>query len=413
MIYFRIFLESLNFAWHSLVVNKLRTSLSLLGITIGIFTIVAVFTAVGSLERSIRGSFEKLGSNVVYVQRWPWGGGGGEWWKLIQRPEPTYREMQMLEKKLNKTERIAFGFGLNKTAKYRENSVESATLMPVSFEYFDIWGYDLDAGRYFSSHEAQSGRPICVIGNDVAVGLFPNGDALGREIKVMGRKLTVVGLLAKEGKSLIGGGTDGNIFIPVNYARKLMNADEYSNAFIMAVAKPGVGLDELKDELEGAMRSIRKLKPKAENNFALNEVTAVSSMLDTFFAALAQIGSVIGGFSILVGGFGIANIMFVSVKERTNQIGIQKSLGAKNYFILMQFLFESIMLSVFGGLLGVALVFIVVTLVQNFTDYYFSMSFGNFMLGIGLSTIIGIVSGFLPARAASRLDPVEAIRSGM
>ena len=412
MIYLRIFLESLNFAWHSLTVNKLRTGLSLLGITIGIFTIVAVFTAVGSLERSIRGSFEKLGSNVVYVQRWPWGGGGDEWWKLIQRPEPTYREMQMLEKKVHKTERVAFGFGMSKTAKYRENSVEGASLMPVSHEYFDIWGYEMEEGRYFSQMESQTGRPICVIGADVAEGLFPAGDAIGHDIKIMGRKLRIVGLLKKEGKSLVGGSTDGSIFIPINFVRKMMNADEYNNAFIMAVAKPGVGLDELKDELEGAMRGIRRLKPKADNNFALNEVTAVSSMIDTFFSMLAKIGSIIGGFSILVGGFGIANIMFVSVKERTNQIGIQKRLGAKNYFILLQFLLESILLSLFGGLLGIALVFGIVTIVQNFTEYYFTMSFGNFMLGIILSTSIGVISGFLPALSASRLDPVEAIRSG-
>lgn len=416
MIFLRIFKESFNFAIHALVVNKLRTVLSLLGVTIGIFTIITVFTIVDSLERNIRDSVSSLGSNVVYVQKWPWGGGGGEykWWKYFQRPEPGYREMQQLQKRMTTASSIAFAYGMNKTLKFKGNSVENATILPCSHEYYDVWTFEIEKGRYFSELESKNGAPIAVIGKDIADGLFGSVDPIGKQMKLMGRKIRVVGVFAKQGQSLIGQDTDETVLMPVAYARTMMNIENQNGALIMASAKPGVDITELKDELRGVMRSLRKLKPKADDNFALNEISVLSQGLDAMFGIIGFAGGVIGLFSILVGGFGIANIMFVSVRERTNQIGIQKSLGAKKSFIRSQFLLESVILCLMGGVIGLLIIYLGLQLFYLAVPdlgLKIAMSSKNVIQGLGLSAMIGILAGFIPAWIASRLDPVEAIRT--
>ncbi len=414
MIFLRIFKESLNFALHALRVNMLRTILSLLGITIGIFTIISVLTAVDSLESNIRSSVAELGSNVIYVQKMPWGGGEGdyEWWKYFQRPNPGYREFEKLEKRTKTTRAMAFGFGMNRTIKRGLNSVENATVVPVSHDYYELWNYEIDKGRYFSPLESKSGSPAAVLGAEIAEGLFGSEDPLGKEIKVMGRKLRVIGTFARQGESLVGQNVDEFAVVPVSFIRGIMNVEDQNGAFIMAKTLPGIEMEEMKDDLRGAMRSIRKLKPKADDNFALNESSLLTSGMDMVFGVIGLAGWIIGGFSILVGGFGIANIMFVSVRERTNQIGIQKSLGAKNYFILLQFLLESILLCLIGGFIGLALVYGLMTILTELSGFEFVLSAKNIMQGVIVSVIIGLVSGFIPAYSASRLDPVEAIRAG-
>ena len=414
MIFLRILRESFNFAIHALRVNMLRTILSLLGVTIGIFTIISVFTVVDSLERSIRNSVSELGSNVVYIQKMPWGGGGGEykWWKYFQRPEPSYTDFQRLEDRVTTVGAMAFAFGMNKTLKYKLNSIENATILPTTHDYYEIWNYDLAEGRYFSPQESMSGVPVAVIGAEIAEGLFGFQNPLGREIKMMGRKMRVIGVFEKQGQSLVGQDVDEFVIVPMNFVRGMMNVQDQNGAFIMAMSRPGIELTEMKDELQGVMRSIRKLKPKADDDFALNEMSLLSSGLDALFGIVGVAGAVIGGFSILVGGFGIANIMFVSVRERTNQIGIQKSLGAKNYFILMQFLLESIVLCLIGGTIGLVIVYALVLVVGPSSGFDIALSLKNIIQGLSISVVIGVISGFVPAFIASRLDPVEAIRSG-
>ncbi|MDZ7847364.1 MAG: ABC transporter permease [Owenweeksia sp.] len=217
MIFLRILKESFNFAMHALAVNKLRTLLSLLGITIGIFTIISVFTVVDSLERNIRNSIADLGSDVVYIQKWPWGGGGGgnyPWWKYFQRPDPAYRELALLKKRTNSTQAMAFTFGLKRTLKYQRNSVEQATVLSVSHDFYEIWPYELESGRFFSPLESNSGSPVAVLGAEISQGLFGINDPIGREVKVMGRKLRVIGIIKKQGQSLVGQNVDENIIVP-------------------------------------------------------------------------------------------------------------------------------------------------------------------------------------------------------
>jgi putative ABC transport system permease protein len=405
--------ESLLFAWQSLAANKLRSFLSLLGITIGIFAIILVFTIVDSLENNIRGSIKTLGNNVVYVQKWPWlFGPDYPWWKYINRPTPQYYELDELQQRCKSTEALAYRLGARKTIKYKSNSVQNAVISGVSHDFYKIKSFELSAGRYFSQNETDAGYHVALIGAEIAAGLFPNEDPIGKEIKISGQKATVIGLIKKEGESLLGNSFDYQAMIPFNFARYVMDTkSENSDPAIYAKARPNVTNAEMMDELTGLLRGIRRLKPLAEPNFALNETSLISKGFDGLFEVIGLAGWIIGGFSILVGGFGIANIMFVSVRERTNLIGIQKSLGAKNIFILVQFLGESVLLSTIGGFFGLLFTYLMTFLGQSVMHMEISLTGTNIILGFTISVLIGIISGFIPAYDASQLDPVEAIRS--
>jgi putative ABC transport system permease protein len=406
--------ESIVFAWQALVVNKLRTFLSLLGITIGIFSIITVFTIVDSLERNIRGSVQSLGENVVFVMKWPWTFGPDyPWWKYMNRPVPAYSELAELQRKIKSADAIGFRIGARKTLKRNNNTIENAIVSGWSFEFGKVKSFDIEDGRYFREDEVDGGYNVVLLGYTLAQGLFPNNEnALGKTIKVAGRNCKVIGLLKKEGESMLGNSMDNQAVVPYNFARLLMDVkSENSDPFIAAKAKPGVTNIQLKDELTGAMRAIRGLKPLADDDFSLNETNLLSKGFDGLFDMVSIAGAIIGGFSILVGGFGIANIMFVSVRERTNIIGIQKSLGAKNYFILSQFLFEAVFLSLIGGIIGLIIIYFLTLISHSFIDMEITLTRSNIILGLSISVLIGIISGFIPAYGASQLDPVEAIRT--
>lgn len=410
---FLLFKESVLFAWQSLVSNKLRSFLSLLGITIGIFAIILVFTIVDSLESNIRGSLQSLGNNVVYVQKWPWlFGEDYPWWKFINRPVPQYHELAELQKRSKSTEAIAFRLGARRTLKYRSNSVQNAIVAGISHDFYRIKSFELSAGRYFTQNETDAGYRVAVIGASIAEGLFPGEEALGKELKIAGQKAVVIGVIKKEGESMLGPSMDYQVLVPFNFARYMIDIkSENTDPTIYVKAKPNVSNAEMIGELTSIMRGIRKLKPAAPDNFAINELSLINRGLDVLFDIIGLAGWIIGGFSILVGGFGIANIMFVSVRERTNLIGIQKSLGAKNSFILFQFLSESVLLSLIGGIFGLLITYVMTLLGKNLVDMEITLSTTNIILGITISVLIGIISGFIPAYSASQLDPVEAIRT--
>ncbi|MFV8225037.1 ABC transporter permease [Christiangramia aquimixticola] len=417
LIYLRVLKESFNFAISALTNNKLRTFLSLLGVTIGIFSIIAVLAAVDSLKKDITGSLSSLDNSTIIVMRFNFGPSDIPRWKREQFPDVTYEEYQNLKKSLPDTEAISFVLGVpgGSAIKYRDATSAGVDIGAVTHEYYDIEAFDLKEGRFFNEPEAVSGSGVIVLGHEVAQNLFGDSSGLGKEVRIFGRRATVIGVLAKQGQSLFGGSRDSQVFVPANFARRVFGSTK-GTVFPQIILKPedGVDNDEYIATLEQQLRNMRGTKPGEVNTFFVNQLQGFADFIDNITGQLNVIGLVISGFSLLVGGFGIANIMFVSVKERTNLIGIQKSLGAKNKFILSQFLFEAIILSVIGGLVGLFLVWVVSLIASQFTgDFEFVLSPFNIFIGTLVSAIIGLISGIIPAISASKLDPVEAIRTGM
>lgn len=419
MLVFKLILESFRFAWNALKMNLLRTILSLLGVTIGIFAIISVFTLVDSLEKNIRESFSFLGAGVIYVEKWPYtpdASGEYRWWDFWRRPTASYDEFRFLQNHLTTQDGIAiYSTKGDVTAKRGSNSISDVNLSGGSYGYSDIFELNISEGRYFSMSEVESGRNVAIIGHNIENALFPGETAIGKPVKIRGLSYTVIGVIKKEGESFLETPTnDDKMIIPYNSFRKLYQTgtgawDENDSKIGLKGKPTDVGLVELESEVTGLLRSRRGLKPTEDDNFALNRPEAIANAIGSLFDVVGIAGWIIGGFSILVGGFGIANIMFVSVKERTNIIGIQKSLGAKNYFILFQFLFEAIFLSVIGGAAGLLLVVLITLIPMGSLEV--SLTLKNIVLGLGVSAIIGTVSGIIPAALAARLDPVIAIRS--
>ncbi len=415
MKFLRQTIESFRFAWQALVSNILRTTLSLLGVTIGIFSIIAVLTMVDSLERNIKESLADIGTNVLYVQKWPWiFGGEYQWWKYFQRPEPTYTEYKFLKDNLENAETIvAMDAKNNVTVKNGSNSYSSTLIQGVSFEYDQISEVAVQHGRYFLPQEVDGSRLVAIIGSDITEALFPNvADPTGLTFKLRGLTFVVVGVTEKKGKGLLditGNNPDVKCLIPYGAFAKLFQSFKPSIDIVVKGREKDEGLAELEAEITGLLRSRRGIKPVQDVNFAINRPEAATKAISGIFTVLTLAGWIIGSFSMLVGGFGIANIMFVSVKERTNLIGIQKSLGAKNYFILFQFLFEAVLLSLVGGLVGLLLVYGMTFVKLGSLEVVLSAN--NVILGLGVSSIIGIVAGIVPALLAARMDPVIAIRA--
>lgn len=412
-LFFQLVRESVLFASHSLLGNKLRTFLSLLGITIGIFAIITVFTVTDSLEKNIRGSIESLGNNIIIVEKWPWAFGPDyPWWKYMLRPTAQVTDLEAILRNSKTAEAAAFRVDTKKRVQYFDNTVENAVISGVSADYNLVSNFEIEQGRYFTQLESDEGKNVAILGKTLQDGLFsPGENPLGKEVKIFGRKFIVIGIIKKQGESMLGNSMDNQIMLPLNFVRNILDVRAESNQPYIAVkAKAGVGNLQLIDELTGILRSERRLQPGTEDNFALNETSVLSKGFDGLFSVIGTVGWIIGGFSILVGGFGIANIMFVSVKERTNLIGIQKSLGAKNYFILLQFLSEAVFLSLIGGALGLLVIWVITLFAGDAFGMEITLTMANVVLGFTISFLIGIISGFVPAYGAAQLDPVEAIR---
>jgi putative ABC transport system permease protein len=409
-----IFISSILLTLQELWSHRLRAFLSILGISIGIFCMVSVKMMVDSVERNVKSSFNRLGDNVVFIDRFPWTQEADQkWWIFLKRPTPSYQDFKKVQEKVQSAKHVAIrGIMMGKDLKYLNNTVSNLPVAVPTHELADILNMEFSEGRFFAPVESSLGSPVIVLGNNVAASLFPNIDPIGKQVRFMGRMVRVVGVLKREGKSILGDGFDDVALVPYNYLRRYTNLDGESFMPLLFVqAKDGVSIDQLKDEITGVLRAERKLRPTQEDNFALNQLSLLTSLLDGIFVVLNVAGGIIGMFALLVGGFGIANIMFVSVKERTGMIGIKKSLGAKRRVILFEFLFEAIVLSIIGGFIGLLLVIGLANVGNRFVDAFeMVVSVQNVYFGIIISVVIGIVAGFIPALQASRMNPVEAIR---
>ena len=412
--------ESFRFAWKALKSNVLRTILSLLGVTIGIFAIITVLTLVDSLEKNIRDSLDFLGTGVIYIEKWPFtadNNGEYRWWDFWQRPNASYAEYKFLLSNLNHQNGMAiFASKGNVNIKRDNNSIGQVRLVGGSIGYDAVFELNMDKGRFFNAEELESGRNIVVIGHEVANALFLNGtDPIGRTIKIKNLKYVVAGVFTKEGQSFLGTPSkDYTAVIPYQSFRRLYQTGtgdpfELTSRIGVKGMDSDIGLVELENEVRGILRVRRGLRPTEKDNFVLNRPEAIANVISGVFDVFGTAGWIIGGFSILVGGFGIANIMFVSVKERTSIIGLQKSLGAKNYFILFEFLFEAVFLSLIGGHAGLFFVYLVTFIPMG--SLIVTLTIKNIVLGLGVSTAIGLISGIVPAAMAARMDPVEAIRA--
>jgi putative ABC transport system permease protein len=410
----QILKESIRGAFQAIADNKLRSFLSTLGISIGIFCIILVYTMIDSLQKNIQGGIDALGSNVVLVQRWPFEFGGDyAWWKYINRPIAKYSEYEKLNEALkeNAVCCLMLHYGADKI-KFNDIVISNPGVVACTQNYEKMRSFEIDYGRFFNELDFFTGTNAVVIGADIADGLFNNPEnAIGKTIKMDGKKITIIGVLKREGSNLLETSLDNNVILSYNYVKSIIAVGHnFMEPSIYVKPIGNASIDFIHDEVRKNMRAVRRLAPGVEDNFAVNEFSMLTEAFAPLFKILRVVGTFIGLFSIIVGCFGVANIMFVSVKERTNLIGIQKSLGAKNNFILIQFLVEAVVLCIIGAVIGLALVLtgLGVAILMGFTMV---LTVFNIFLAFIISFTIGVLAGIIPAYQASRLDPVEAIRS--
>lgn len=417
LVYFRLLKESFGFAMNALRNNKLRTLLSLLGVTIGIFSIIAVLAAVDSLDRKIKSDISGLDNKSIFLFKYCFGPSDVPDWKIDQFPDVNFDEYNYIKNNVDGVEAVCYQFFTNReNIKHDDKVASSVSIKPCTYELIEIEKLDFAEGRFFNEQESNSGKNCVILGSEIADVLFENQNPIDKEVRLYGQKFIVIGVLKKVGERMInfGSNPDNTVYVPINKVRSMFgdNNDQFRPIIIIR-PEENVELEDIKGELTQKLRIKRGLKAGEIDNFFVNVLKGATDQIDAIITQMNIMGWVIAGFSLLVGGFGIANIMFVSVKERTNLIGIQKSLGAKNRFILFQFLFEAVILCVIGGFIGLLLVWLISIVLTSALDFEFVLGIGNVVLGTSLAIIIGLIAGILPAISASKLDPVEAIRSGM
>lgn len=397
--------------------NRLRTTLSLLGIAIGIFCIVAVLAVLNSMEVKIRENMSALGSDVLYIGRKPWMPENGEykWWEYLQRRPMSLTELRALEHNVPAAAVTTISyFKPNATIKSGDASLDGVVVYAAMPGLEKVQNVEIEKGRYLSASELETGSNSAVIGHEVAESLFGSRNALDKTIRLGGRSFNVAGVMRKEGQNMAGFNFDNSVLISYATASSLfdLHSLDWSNdPTIMVKARPGVPLDELQDEVTGVLRALRKVRPGAPADFSVNRLSEVSKRLTQVFGVVNVIGGVIGLFSLLVGAFGIANIMFVTVRERTKVIGLKKAIGARRVVILTEFLVEAVTLCIIGGAIGILLVWLLGLALTYGADFAVNLSLRNIAFGVGISAVVGIIAGLVPAIAASRLNPVVAIRS--
>ncbi len=409
---FNILRNSLKLTFQELKVNKLRTALSLTGIAFGIFCIIGVLATVNSLERNIQNEVNSLGSNTIYVDKWEYSGGPDKpMWKFRARPEMKYEEVAMIKERSQLTDEAAFLLRTGSNISYKDDVIQNVSVYGIVESQTIIQPLGFEEGRYMASAEFNNGTNVCLIGYDNAEKLFGStARALGKQIDLRGKKVTIVGVIKKEGKNFIGWDYDNCVMVNYKFCNQIFEP-KFSNPVIIIKGKDGITPSALTDELKGIMRQVRRLSPMQEDNFSLNSVEAFSKAITGFFVTINVVGGVIGGISLIVGMFGIANIMFVTVKERTNVIGLKKAIGAKSRSILFEFLTEASILCIMGGFIGLIFVYILTLVLSGPLEFPVYISWPMLVTTIIICLVVGILSGIIPAIRAARLDPVVAIRS--
>jgi len=393
-------------------VNKLRTTLSLTGIAFGIFCIIGVLAAVNSLERNIQSEVKTLGSNTIYIDKWEYSGGPDRpMWKYKARPIAKYTEAEMVRERSLLLDDISFLMQNGAPVSYRDDVIQNARVYGITASQMTIQPLKFETGRFFSTSEFSSGANVCLIGYENAVNFFNSAErALGKQVEVRGKKLTIIGVIKKEGKNFIGWDYDNCVMLSYKMARQMFD-ERSGNPILIAKGKEGVTTAALNDELRGIMRQVRRLSPRQEDNFSLNSVEAFSKAITGFFSVLNVVGSIIGGISLIVGLFGIANIMFVTVKERTSIIGLKKAIGARKSSILYEFLLEAITLCLLGGAIGLFFVYIGTVISSKLLKFPIYISMPMLVISIIVCVVVGTLAGIFPATRAAKMDPVVAIRS--
>lgn len=393
--------------------NKLRTFLSLFGITIGIFCIIGVLAVVNSLEQNIKNEVSSLGNNTIYIDKWEYTAGGNDypWWKYVNRPSPAFEEVKQIKERTPSAKYTAFRMQVQDNIEYKGSVLSNVNLYGISEDFDGIQPLEIIYGRYISEAEFDRGANVIVAGHEIAEKIFGSPElAVDKEVTVRGKKVQIIGVIKKQGKQMIGGWEfDQSIIIPYKYARNIMN-ELKADPIIMVQGQDNLSSKALKDDLIGTMRAIHKLSPTKEDDFSLNDINDLTESISVAFVSLNIGGWAIAALSLIVGMFGVANIMFVSVRERTGQIGLKKAIGAKSHIILTEFLLESAFLCIIGGLIGLTLVFILTQILSGVLDFPVYISTNNMIMAIVICIIVGILAGFIPARQAARMDPVVAIR---
>jgi len=409
-----VILSSCKMAAQELWKNKLRTFLSLFGITIGIFCIIGVLATVNSLEHNIKNEVNSLGNNTIYIDKWLYTTDDDDypWWKYVNRPYPKFEEVKHIKERTPSAKYTVFRIATIDNVDYKGSSLSNVNLYGVTEDFENIQALDVPIGRYISPSEFDRGSNSVVLGNKVAEELFGSPEqALDKEVVIRGKKLQIIGVIKKQGSQMIGGWDfDQSVIMPYRFSKTIMREDR-SDPVIMVQGKENLSSKVLKDDLAGTMRALHKLSPTKEDDFALNDINDLTESISSAFVSLNIGGWAIAALSLIVGMFGVANIMFVSVRERTSQIGLKKAIGAKSYIILTEFLIESAFLCIIGGLIGLLLVFLLTQILTMALNFPVFISTGNMVMAIIICIVVGILAGFIPASQAARMDPVVAIRS--
>ncbi len=405
--------NSFKMAIGELKANKLRTFLSLFGITIGIFCIIGVLATIDSLQSKIKSDLSSFGNNSVYIDKWDYSGGPEyPWWKFVKRPSMKMEEMEFVKKKSTLASNMAFVMQTQESFSYEDNILKGVNIYGITPEYKNIQSFNIGYGRFLSESDFTRGVPYVVIGYKVAEELYGKADkGVGKTITYKGRKLLVIGVIEKQGSAIINGyDYDKSTIVTHNYMASVYNPDNLGPV-IMVQPKPGITSKALQEELTGIMRQIRKLSPTQDDNFTCNDVAQFKDQVESVFGAVNQGGWAIAGLSLIVGAFGVANIMFVTVRERTSQIGLKKAIGAKSSSILYEFLLESAFLCIIGGLVGLFLVWILALALSSFLPFAITIAPSIIFLAFSICIILGVISGIIPASIAAKMNPVEAIRT--